>query len=308
MKRIGIIGATGAIGSALIDVCVENNVEAYVFVRPTSNRKNHITINPLVHIIECDVLQMNSFNTCDIPKLDVFYYFAWMGTHGTDIRNDMSLQTKNIQMTIEAVNFAERLGCNTFIGSGSQAEYGRVEGVLTADIPCNPENGYGMAKLCAGQMSRVLCQKKGMRHIWCRVLSIYGPRDGYSSMVSFAIRESFAGNNPSFTKGEQLWDYLYSKDAGRAFFLMGEKGIDGKVYVLGSGNVTTLKEYISCICKNANPDVNPCFGAIPYMDKQVMHLQADISELTKDVGFEPRYSFEEGIKETVEWCRRNWNE
>ena len=56
---------------------------------------------------------------------------------------------------MDAVNLAHRLGCEFFIGAGSQAEYGRVEGKLNAQVPTNPENGYGMAKLCAGQMSRV---------------------------------------------------------------------------------------------------------------------------------------------------------
>lgn len=49
------------------------------------------------------------------------------------------------------------------------------------------------------------------------------------------------------TKGEQLWDYLYSRDAARALRLLGKNGRDGKVYVLGSGNARPLAEYIKII-------------------------------------------------------------
>ena len=60
------------------------------------------------------------------------------------------------------LKFFAKLGCYKFIGAGSQAEYGRVEGKLTALTLTFPENGYGIAKLCAGQMSRILCEQKNM--------------------------------------------------------------------------------------------------------------------------------------------------
>ena len=85
---------------------------------------------------------------------------------------------------------AKTARCQVFIGAGSQAEYGRVEGVLTAQTPCFPENGYGMAKLCAGQMSRVECQTLGMAHIWTRILSVYGPHDGPATMILSLIHIS----------------------------------------------------------------------------------------------------------------------
>ena len=47
------------------------------------------------------------------------------------------------------------------------------------------------------------------------------------------------------------------------------------------------------------------FGEIPYYPNQVMHLEADISSLKKDTGFEIEYSFEEGIKETIQWYKEN---
>ena len=54
-----------------------------------------------------------------------------------------------------------------------------------------------------------------------------------------------------------------------------------------------------------NADIG--IGEVPYMPKQVMYLCADINKLTKDTGFVPEWSFEEGIKETVEWCRKQRN-
>ncbi len=95
---------------------------------------------------------------------------------------------------------------------------------MTALTPTFPENGYGIAKLCAGQMSRILCEQKNMNHIWTRILSVYGPYDGENTMIMSVIRKLAHGEKPSLTEGKQQWDYLYSKDAGYAMYLLGEKG------------------------------------------------------------------------------------
>lgn len=305
MKKVAIIGATGAVGTGVVVACINHNTEVYVMVRKDSKRIDRIPQNPLVHIVYCSMEEMKTFDVSQIGPVDVFYYFAWSGTHGSDARNDMNSQILNITYTMDAVELSSRLNAKTFIFAGTQAEYGRVEGIISPQTECKPENGYGIAKYCAGKMSRIVCEKLGIHHVIGRIVSTYGPRDGDHSMVSIAIESALEGKNPEFTPGEQLWDYLYSEDAGEAFYLMGEKGKHGKVYVVGSGKTRKLKEFIKLICLYANPNVVPQFGKVPYMDKQVMHLEADISELTKDTGFLPKTEFEAGIKKTIEWYKKN---
>lgn len=297
--RIAIIGATGSIGRAFLKKCSMENVESYVLIRANSSRKQELPNDSNIHIIECGMEQMKDFNVSAIPKIDVFFFLAWANAFGQEARNNMETQIKNIQFTIDATHLAHRMGAKTFIGTGSQAEYGRIEGVLTESTPCHPENGYGMAKLCAGQMSRVECEKLGITHIWTRILSVYGPHEGEGTMVSTAIRNFLNGVSPDFTKGEQLWDYLYSDDAANALYLMAQSGIHGSTYVLGSGTVKPLREYIEIIRDVINPSIKVDFGAIPYSEGQVMHLEADISALSEDTGFEASIGFEVGIKETI---------
>ena len=113
------------------------------------------------------------------------------------------------------------------------------------------------------------------------------------------LRKLKNGEVPSFTKGEQLWDYLYSGDAAEAFRLAGERGRDGKVYVLGSGTARPLAEYIRDMRDAVNPQAEIAIGAIPYGEKQVMHLQADLSELNRDTDWRPLVSFRMGIREIL---------
>lgn len=306
-KKIIITGPTGAIGMALIKRCIEEKIYVVAVCHKKSSRIVQIPQDPYVHIIEADLADLSRLGRKELgigetENAGIFYHFAWEGTTGVS-RDDMPLQIQNIQYTIEAVELAHRLGCDTFIGAGSQAEYGRVEGILTAQTPAFPENGYGMAKLCAGQMSRQRCEVLGMRHVWVRILSVYGPYDGQGSMVMSTIRKLAYGERAGFTSGEQMWDYLYSADAAEAMLLIAKRGIHNKVYVLGGGQVKPLKDYIFEI-RRAVEEQNGFAGElgvgdIPYSEKQVMYLGADLTELRRDTGFEPGVTFEEGIRATV---------
>ncbi len=300
MKRAIITGATGAVGTALVKELITNNIETLVLCREGSRRNHQIPDHPLVTRKHCSLDQLASIENDTGNNYDVFYHFAWMGTTGAE-RNDMYLQNQNVRFALDAVGVAKRFGCKKFIGAGSQAEYGRVEGMLKPDTPAFPEMGYGIAKLCAGQMTREYAHQLGMQHIWVRILSVYGPNDGAQSMVMSTIHKLQNSEVPQFTKGEQLWDYLYSGDAGRAFRLIGQKGVDGKTYVLGSGQAQPLAEYIKVIRDIVNSNGQIELGAIPYTPKQVMCLQADISELNRDTGFVPEMDFAAGIKEILEW-------
>ena len=302
MKRAIVTGATGAVGTALIKELINNNIEVLVFCREGSARNANIPVNSLVQTLYCDLTELSQVENLTGKTYDVFYHFAWMGTTG-DARNDMYLQNQNVRYALDAVGAAKRFGCKKFIGAGSQAEYGRVEGVLKPGTPAFPEMGYGIAKLCAGQMTRELAHQCGMEHNWVRILSVYGPNDGAQSMVMSTIHKLQNGEVPQFTKGEQMWDYLYSGDAARAFRLVGEKGINGKTYVLGNGKARPLADYIKIIRDEVNPKAKIDLGAIPYAPKQVMYLQADVEELRRDTGFKPEMRFDEGIKKILEGMR-----
>lgn len=294
MKKILITGPTGAIGHALIEKCLDEGCEVFAICRPKSARIKSLPQHARLHVLEYDLSELKKAKEKLPSDCDVLYHFGWAATFG-DARNDMPTQIKNIQYTIDAVHLAHTCGCSTFIGAGSQAEYGRVEGKLSAETPAFPENGYGMAKLCAGQMSRVEAQKLGIKHIWTRILSVYGPYDGKQTLISSAIRSMLAGEKLSMTLGEQMWDYLYSSDAADALYAMAEMGKDGSVYVLGSGKVMPLRKYVEKIRDIINPDLEIGFGDRPYSKNQVMHLEADINELNIDTGWEPKIDLKKGI-------------
>ena len=324
MKNIIITGATGAVGMALVRRYLKAGDRVFAVLRPDSARNDRLPEHERLVKVFCE---LNEYEVLpDLVKLagendaasgefltgDVFYHFAWAGTSGP-ARNDMDLQSRNIACAVTAARAASGLECHTFIGAGSQAEYGRVEGALTPETPCFPENGYGMAKLAAGQMTRKSCADLGIRHIWPRILSVYGPYDGEQSMVMSAIRSFLDGEAPAFTAGEQQWDYLFAEDAAEILYRLAEAGQDGRIYPLGSGEARPLAEYIRAIAaacaEVTGRPAEPRLGALPYAPGQVMYLKADVAGIEADLGLVRGAgfgtSFEEGIRKTVRWCAEN---
>lgn len=304
ISRAVVTGPTGAIGTALCLALANNGIEVFAVSRPGSPRAQAIPAHEKIHTVFCDVSSLASLPELIPEGADAFYHFAWAHTIGPG-RNDMPAQINNIRYTIDAARAAAALGCKVFIGAGSQAEYGRVEGVLKPETPCFPENGYGMAKLCAGHMSRVECQKLGLDHIWTRILSVYGPGDGPNTMISGVIKQLLEGRKPALTAGVQQWDYLYSADAANAFCLLAKHGVSGKTYPVGSGCAKPLKLYIHQLRDAIDPSLPLGLGEIPYGPQQVMRLEADISELHQDTGFAPQVEFSEGIRVTIDHLKGN---
>lgn len=291
-----VTGPTGAIGTALCRRLLKENIKVYAVVNPASERK--CVIPEGAEKIECDISEYASL-TDMIGNADAFFHLAWKGTTG-EARNDAFMQEANVGYAAEAAETAGRLGCCVFIFAGSQAEYGRAEGKLAPDTPCFPENAYGIAKLCAGSMTELKCRKYNTDYIRMRVLSVYGPNDGASSMIMSTAGKILKGETPALTKGEQEWDYLYSDDAADAFYRCALYGQSGKIYTLGSGCARPLREYVEIMRDSINKDISLGFGEIPYSEKQIMHLEADITELTRDTGFVPEVTFEDGIRKMLE--------
>lgn len=300
MKAI-VTGATGMLGWNLIKYLARRNVEVLAIVNPLSERKECIPKHKNIIMLECDLDNLLSIEIDG--DYDYFFHFGWKGTHG-EAREDLYLQEQNVREALNAVDLAAKAGCKVFVGAGSQAEYGmHYKEKLNGGLTAKPDTGYGIGKYFAGIVTRKRCEQLKIRHIWARILSIYGPGDGNHTMVMSGIRKMLSGEIPAFTKGEQQWDYLYVEDAVEAIYLMAKKGIDQKIYCLGSGKTRLLEDYILDIRDAIDPSLEIKFGEMPYQERQVMYLCADLTELQKDTGFVVKTEFKEGIQKTVNWIR-----
>mgnify|MGYP003606442821 CR=1 FL=1 len=298
MERVIITGPTGTVGTALAGLLTERGMEVVAVCRPGSPNIGNLTPHPLLRIVELDIRELGKLPELLEGPYQSFYHLAWEGTFGEG-RNQPEIQLDNVRHTLDAVKAASELGCQVFVGAGSQAEFGHYEAPAGEGTLPHPYTLYGAAKVAAGEMSRVYAQSLGLRHIWVRIFSIFGRGDDPGTLISYLIQAFREGSRPSLTPGEQPWDYLYSKDAARALKSVAEKGRDGVAYSLGSGVIRPLRTYVEEIRDLVSPEGEIGFGERPYAPGQIMFLGADLEALNRDTGFRPAYTLREGLEDML---------
>jgi nucleoside-diphosphate-sugar epimerase len=297
-----LTGATGFIGSAVLNELRRRNIRTIVLLRPESDCGRLPKLAKDEKII---------FRRLDEPELTeelrtrdpgIFIHCAWCGVGGQERNADFQF-TENVPLTLASVELAAGCGCRQWIGLGSQAEYGNANRILDENAPAQPTTLYGKAKLAAGTEALALCKKKNLAGAWLRIFSTYGPGDHPHWMIPHVIREFLSGRAPQVTRCEQKWDYLFVADAARAIVAVADGKISG-VFNLGSGEARPLREIIELIRTETKAPVAPAYGAIAYRPDQVMHLQADIGKLRATTGWLPIVGLAEGVRETVNWEKK----
>ena len=303
MKKIIVSGATSMIGLELVKLMVSECYTVIALVRPFSIRNDKLLQFANVEIVQCELGKYSELPV--IYDVAGFFHLAWDAS--TD-RDNYYAQIRNIEYTLDAVKYAEKCNCSFFLGTGSQAEYGIIPAgtKLSGGTSVNPESGYGIAKYAAGRMAINYCnQLKNMRCCWTRILSVYGNGDRANSLVSYVMNGLLNNKVIELSPCQQIWDYLYVKDAASALYAIFNSGKAGNTYVIGSGKGRLLSEYVYEIQSIIGKKGNLKIGAKEYAVHQPMYMVADLNDLIHDTGWQPRYSFSEGMCDMLQCSTGN---
>jgi nucleoside-diphosphate-sugar epimerase len=300
--RVLVTGATGFLGSHLVELLSRRNILTCILIRPESDTWRIRELLPKTVQIHGDLARLEGVREA-IREFapDAVVHVAWRGA-GNRYRNEVS-QFDNLHWSLRLLRLAGEIGAKHWIGIGSQAEYGRWNKRIHEKTPNRPTTLYGIAKLCTCLMSRHLCRQLGLRFVWLRLFAAYGPKDDPGWLIPYVILTLLRGQRPALTEGAQCWDYLYISDVVDAIYLSAVTSRASGIFNLGSGKAYSIRGIAERIRDMINPTLPLGFGEVPYSSDQIMHLEADISRLQRVLRWSPRVSLEEGLARTVEWYR-----
>ena len=301
--NILVTGGTGFLGSSLTKQLLTADHRIAVILRPQSRRLWRLQqALPAVTVLEGDLDDMAALRApIHSFRPDATVHLAWSGV--ANVARDSPDQARNIWQSVSLLNAAADAGCSTFIGIGSQAEYGPHAGVIASDAPTTPTTMYGHCKLAASRILAHAAMQRSLRFAWLRLFSCYGPGDELYWMLPNLIATLLDGRTPDLTGGEQRWDYIHVEDAARAIAAVLRTPTASGIFNLGSGQASPLRETIEFIRDTIDPSLPLGLGRVPYRPDQVMHLEADVSRLIDTTGWEPTVRLHDGLKQTVEWYR-----
>lgn len=298
-----VTGASGFLGTHLTRELVKRGHRVTVLLRAGSRTGFLDGIEGSVRVVRGDLDDLRELSRAlKDEAVDAVVHLAWHGVTA-GFRDDPRQITCNVRGSLNLWEIAAEAGCRSWLGLGSQAEYGLTKERLSEDAQELPVTTYGVAKLCLGRLTEQLCRGAGMRYAWVRLFSAYGPGDDERHMIPSVIRTLLDGQRPRVTAGDQLWDYLYVEDAVSALCAVLESDAGG-VFNLGSGITVRLRTVIEMIRDLIGPSLAIGFGEIPYTKDQVMYLCADLRRLEVATGWKPRVTLEKGLRWTVEDAAR----
>jgi UDP-glucose 4-epimerase len=304
MQRVLVTGATGFIGAAVACALARRGVEVAVLLRSSSDPWRLGSDVRNMHLLHGSLDDAASY----APGLhdfrpDTVMHLGWHGVSKAG-RHDPAQVRTNVCGSVDLLLAAAAAGCRTFIGAGSQAEYGPSDAAIDEHHPCCPRSLYGAAKLAAFTLLDQLARQHGMRLAWLRIFSVYGPQDAPDTLVSSLVSQLLAGIRPALTTAEQVWDFLYVDDAAEAFVAVGSAAAAAGVFNVGSGSARPLRETIAQVRDLIDPSLPLGFGEIPSAAHAVRHLEPVVSHLRSVTGWSATTPLAVGLACTIDWHRQ----
>ena len=189
------------------------------------------------------------------------------------------------------------------------ALYGQVDEIpADEDAPIRPICAYGVAKYCTEQYLDYFKRLYGIERVILRYANVYGPRQdplGEAGVVAIFTGRILRGEPITiFGDGNQTRDYTYIEDivSANLLALNGKEGI----YNIGTGVETSVNELVHIFEKLLGKKIEHIYAA--KRQGEVDRIALDIAKAKKELGFEPKYNVEEGIKKTIEWYKKTFLE
>ena len=226
--RYVVTGATGFIGAEFILTLLNAGNTVYAIGRNETKARTILPVSDSLNFVKAELSEFKDLDS-KIPEADVFVNFAWDGitVGGRDMTD---VQKLNIQYAKEAMKAAKRMGCSLFVETGSQAEYGIVNEVISEDTPCNPFSEYGKAKLALSKECDELSHAIGIRYLHLRIFSVFGLRDHEHTLIKTSMDKLQQNMPVDLSPCTQDWNFLYVKDAAKQIMLLCEHAVQSESY------------------------------------------------------------------------------
>ncbi|MCL4441854.1 MAG: NAD-dependent epimerase/dehydratase family protein [Firmicutes bacterium] len=222
------------------------------------------------------------------------------------IEDPVASNANNIDGTLSVLVAAKKAGVKRVILAASSSAYGDTEKLpKTEDMPGNPLSPYAVTKYVGELYGKVFARTFGLETVSLRYFNVFGqrqdPNSQYAAVIPKFILAMMQGERPHiYGDGEQSRDFTYIDNVIEANLLAARaEGISGEVFNVGCGARYTLNHLVAMLNKILGTKLKPEYG--PSRPGDVRHSMASIKKAKKLLGYEPVTTFEEGLRQMVEW-------
>jgi GDP-L-fucose synthase len=305
-KKVVVTGGSGFIGTHFLMKLVEIGAHVVTHVHKNELQYIHDDIDVLGNI---DLMKLED---CIVLTKGADYVIHCAGevAHPSSVPTDVQISLKQLNLIGNVLEACAINKVKRFLDLNSSTGYPDIRKPLTEDEYWNDEPyksyfGYGWMRRYREKLMEHVSKFSDLEISLARCTAIFGPHDNFDlktcHVVPALIKRILSNENPFTAWGspDVVRDFLYVKDVVEGSLLILEKGKSMRPYNLGYGGGITIGEILNSILKitGKTPEIN-------WDDSKpttIPFRAVDIDRIQNELGFMPKYTFEQGIKETIDW-------
>lgn len=312
MKTLLVTGGAGFIGSAFIKHELKKrpdykivNLDNLTYCGNIENLKD-VQDNPNYEFIKGNIVDKKLVLKL-IKKADFVINFAAETHVDNSIKNPEIFIETNVQGTLNLLQCCKEIGIEKYIQISTDEVYGSLGSVgsFSESSPLAPNSPYAASKASGDMLTRAHYKTFSLPTIITRCSNNFGPNQYPEKLIPFFISKLLKGEKvPLYGDGSNVRDWLYVYDHCEAIDLVLQKGKVGETYNIGGQNEKTNLEITKLILSALGKDEN----SIEYVKDRLGHdkrYAISSEKIKKELGWKPLYTFEDGIKQTIDWYLKN---
>ena len=311
MSHYIVTGGAGFIGSAIVRKLLDEGASRIVVIDNllTGLERNLEEVRSRIDFQRADIRNYEEIAPL-IRGAGVVFHQAAIPSVPRSIDDPVPSHDVNANGTFNVLRAASEGQAGRVVYAASSSAYGDTEVLpkLESMAP-RPKSPYALQKLIGEYYAGIFSGVYGLETVSLRYFNVYGPRQdpssAYSGVLSLFMTAVLDRKAPMiFGDGEQSRDFTFVEDVAELNLKAARaKGVSGNMYNGGNGGRITLNQAWALLQKLEGINIAPRYG--PPRAGDVRDSQADITLAVRDLGHAPRYSFEEGMRITLEWYRNN---
>jgi len=310
MSHYVVTGGAGFIGSQIVRALIAEGAGKIVVIDNllSGHERNLEEVRGRIDFQRADIRCYHEIAPL-IRGAAVVFHEAAIPSVPRSIDDPVPSHEVNIDGTFNVLRAAREGGAGRVVYAASSSAYGDTAVLPKVEsMPPNPKSPYALQKLVGEYYCGVFAGVWGLETVALRYFNVYGPRQDPSSpnsgVLSVFLRCAIERRAPViFGDGEQSRDFTFVEDVAELNLKAAKaKDVSGKMYNGGNGGRITLNQAWRLVQELEGVGISPEYG--PPRAGDVRDSQADVTAAVRDLGHAPRFSFEEGMRRTLEWYRR----
>ncbi len=303
-----VTGGAGFIGSHLVEGLVARGERVRVLDDLSSGHEANLrALRGQIDVVNGSVADSKLVHQV-ASGCDVIFHLAAIPSVTKSVEDPRLVHEVCATGTLNVLEAAKAAKVRRVVFAGSSSAYGDQPGdTRTEDDLLLPLSPYAAAKLAGEHYASAFTAVYGLETVRLRFFNVFGPRQDpkspYSGVIALFIAAMSQGRQPTiFGDGLQARDFVYVEDVVQALLRAAHApDASGNVYNIGTGGSSTILDLMAALNQLLGTSIQPLHA--PPRAGDIRFSQADISRARRDLGYEPKIAFTEGLRRTLAWSQ-----